>query len=116
MQKVPRAVTGDFDHATVGQQGSLHGKNFQILPANLEHRSISLKAWISGRVFQTLAEFKREKRRMTVVVMSSAQDASLAERVRAQDAAFLKKPFFPADIEAVLTRHYGLSVLNPKRA
>jgi hypothetical protein len=53
---------------------------------------------------------------MTVVVMSSAQDASLAERVRAQDAAFLKKPFFPADIEAVLTRHYGLSVLNPKRA
>ena len=26
MQKVPRAVTGDFDHATVGEQGSLHGK------------------------------------------------------------------------------------------
>jgi CheY-like chemotaxis protein len=65
---------------------------------------------------ETLAEFKREKRRMTVVVMSSAQDASLAERVRAQGAAFLKKPFFPADIEAVLTRHYGLTALNPKRA
>jgi len=65
---------------------------------------------------ETLAEFKRAKRRMTVVVMSSAQDASLAERVRAQGAAFLKKPFFPADIEAVLTRHYGLTALNPKRA
>jgi len=26
MQKAPRAVTGDFDHATVGKQGSLHGK------------------------------------------------------------------------------------------
>ena len=26
MQKVPRAVTGDFDHAAVGEQGSLHGK------------------------------------------------------------------------------------------
>jgi CheY-like chemotaxis protein len=65
---------------------------------------------------ETLAEFKREKRHMTVVVMSSAQDATLAERVHAQRAAFLKKPFFPADIEAVLTGHYGLTALNPKRA
>jgi CheY-like chemotaxis protein len=65
---------------------------------------------------ETLAEFKREKRRMTVVVMSSASDAMLAERVHLQGAAFLKKPFFPADIETVLTRHYGLTVLNPKRA
>jgi CheY-like chemotaxis protein len=65
---------------------------------------------------ETLAEFKRAKRRMTVVVMSSAQDATLAERVRAQGAAFLKKPFFPADIEAMLTRHYGLTTLNPQRA
>jgi CheY-like chemotaxis protein len=64
---------------------------------------------------ETLAEFRREKRRMTVVVMSSAQDATLAERVHAQRAAFLKKPFFPADIETVLTRHYGLTALNPKR-
>jgi CheY-like chemotaxis protein len=65
---------------------------------------------------ETLAEFKRAKRRMTVVVMSSAPDASLAERVRLQRAAFLKKPFFPADIEAVLTRHYGLTALNPKHS
>jgi CheY-like chemotaxis protein len=65
---------------------------------------------------ETLAEFRREKRRMSVVVMTSAQDDDLAERVRAQDAAFLKKPFFPSDIEAVLCRHYGLLALNPKRA
>jgi CheY-like chemotaxis protein len=65
---------------------------------------------------ETLTEFKRAKRRMTVVVMSSVPHASLAERVRAQGAAFLKKPFFPADLEAVLTRHYGLTALNPKRA
>lgn len=65
---------------------------------------------------ETLAEFKREKRRMTVVVMSSAQDASLAERVRLQGAAFLKKPFFPADIEALLCTFYRLHALNPKRA
>jgi CheY-like chemotaxis protein len=62
------------------------------------------------------AALKRAKRRMTVVVMSSAPDATLAERVRAQGAAFLKKPFFPADLEAMLTRHYGLTALNPKRA
>ncbi|MGA8497520.1 MAG: response regulator [Xanthobacteraceae bacterium] len=65
---------------------------------------------------ETLAEFKRAKRRMTIVVMSSTQDATLAERVRAHGAAFLKKPFFPADLEAVLTRHYGLTALNPQRA
>jgi hypothetical protein len=32
MQKASRAVTGDFDHAAVGEQGSLHGKNFPISP------------------------------------------------------------------------------------
>jgi len=64
---------------------------------------------------ETLSEFKREKRRMTVVVITSAQDEALAERVQAQGAAFLKKPFYPADIEAVLTRHYGLIALNPQR-
>jgi hypothetical protein len=26
MQKVPRAVAGDFDHATIREQGSLHGR------------------------------------------------------------------------------------------
>jgi CheY-like chemotaxis protein len=65
---------------------------------------------------ETLAEIRREQRRVTVVVISSAQDLTLAERVRAQGAAFLKKPFFPADIEAVLARHYGLTALNPKRS
>jgi CheY-like chemotaxis protein len=64
---------------------------------------------------ETLSEFKREKRRVSVVMMTSTQDAALAERARAQGAAFLKKPFFPADIEAVLCRFYGLRALNPKR-
>jgi CheY-like chemotaxis protein len=64
---------------------------------------------------ETLSEFKRAKRRMTVVVITSTEDEALAERVRAQGAAFLKKPFYPADIEAVLTRHYGLIALNPER-
>jgi CheY-like chemotaxis protein len=64
---------------------------------------------------ETLAEFKREKRRVSVVVMTSSQEMALAERVEAEGAAFLKKPFFPADIEAVLCRHYGLRAFNPKR-
>ncbi len=65
---------------------------------------------------ETLAEFKREKRRVAVVLMTSAQHDAVAARARSEGAAFLKKPFFPADIEAVLCGFYGLRALNPKRA
>jgi CheY-like chemotaxis protein len=65
---------------------------------------------------ETMAEFQREKRRVTFVLMTSTRDDALADRARAQGAAFLKKPFFPADIEAVLCDFYGLRALNPKRA
>jgi CheY-like chemotaxis protein len=65
---------------------------------------------------ETMAEFRREKRRVTFVLMTSTQDDALADRARAQGAAFLKKPFFPADIEAVLCDFYGLRALNPQRA
>jgi DNA-binding response OmpR family regulator len=65
---------------------------------------------------ETLSEFKREKRSVTVVMITSTQDEALEERARALGAAFLRKPFFPADIEAVLCRFYGLRALNPKRA
>ena len=65
---------------------------------------------------ETLAEFKREKRRVDVVIMTSADDESLPSRAREYGAAFLKKPFYPADIEAVLCRFYGLRALNQKRA
>jgi CheY-like chemotaxis protein len=65
---------------------------------------------------ETLAEFKREQRRLAVVLMTSVQDEALAKRARSEGAAFLKKPFFPPDIEAVLCGFYGLRALNPKRA
>jgi CheY-like chemotaxis protein len=66
--------------------------------------------------FETLAELKREKRRVSVVMMTAIQDDALAERARAQGAAaFLRKPFFPADIEAVMCQFYGLRALNPQR-
>ncbi len=65
---------------------------------------------------ETLSEFKREKRRAKVVIMTSTQDATLAERVREAGAIYLKKPFFPADIDAVLCGFYGLKAINPRRA
>lgn len=65
---------------------------------------------------ETIAEFRREKRRVHVVLMTSLSDESLAVRAGEAGAGFLKKPFFPADIEAALCRFYGLRALNPKRA
>jgi CheY-like chemotaxis protein len=65
---------------------------------------------------ETIAEFKREKQRVNVVLMTSMADESLPDRAREHGAAFLKKPFYAADIDAVLCRYYGLRALNPKRA
>jgi CheY-like chemotaxis protein len=65
---------------------------------------------------ETIAEFKREKRRVDAVLMTSIADQSLAVRASEAGVGFLKKPFYPADIEAVLCRFYGLRTLNAKRA
>jgi CheY-like chemotaxis protein len=65
---------------------------------------------------ETLAEFKREKRRVSVVMMTSAASDAIVERAQDLGAEFLKKPFFPADIEAVLCGFYGFRALNPNRA
>jgi len=60
---------------------------------------------------ETLSEIKRETPNVGVVMMTSQVDAAIADRARAAGAlAFLKKPFYPADIDAVLARYYGLSV------
>lgn len=65
---------------------------------------------------ETISEFKREKRRVSVVLMTSQPDESLPARAREQGAAFLKKPFYSADIDTVLCGFYGLRALNPKRS
>jgi CheY-like chemotaxis protein len=65
---------------------------------------------------ETLSAFNREDRRISVVMMSSAQDETLAARARELGAGFLRKPFFPADIERLLCGFYGLRGLNPERA
>lgn len=60
--------------------------------------------------FETLSEIKRETPDVAVVMMTANVDDSIAERARASGAlAFLKKPFYPADIDAVLSSFYGLS-------
>jgi CheY-like chemotaxis protein len=51
---------------------------------------------------ETLAEIKRVNPHVAVVIMTSTPDEALAERARgAGAAAFLKKPFYPTDIDAV---------------
>jgi len=64
---------------------------------------------------ETISEFKREKRRLSVVLMTSQPDHTLPERARELGAAFLKKPFYAADIDAVLCSFYGLRALNAAR-
>jgi CheY-like chemotaxis protein len=65
---------------------------------------------------ETIAEFKRAGRHPAFVLITSTQDEAVGGRARAHGAAFLKKPFFPADIEAILCDFYGLRALNPTRA
>jgi len=61
--------------------------------------------------FETLAGIKRETPNMAVVMMTSTVDNAIADRALAAGAlAFLKKPFYPADIDKVLERYYGLHV------
>jgi CheY-like chemotaxis protein len=60
--------------------------------------------------FETLSEIKRESPNVAVVMMTAKIDEAMAGRARASGAlSFLKKPFYPADIDAVLTTYYGLS-------
>lgn len=58
---------------------------------------------------ETLSEIKRESPKVAVVMMTSTLDNALADRAYAAGAlAFLKKPFYPADIDRVLRRYFGL--------
>jgi CheY-like chemotaxis protein len=58
---------------------------------------------------QMLSQFKRQHPRMEVVMMTSAQDEALAARVQAAGAAgFLRKPFYPSDVDAILYAFHGL--------
>lgn len=58
---------------------------------------------------ETLMEIKRQYPNLQVVIMTSAQDDKISDRARAGGAAaFLRKPFYPSDIDAVLHSLLGL--------
>ena len=58
---------------------------------------------------QALAELRRTSPNVAVVMMTSAGDKSVAVRMRKAGAlACLNKPFYPADLDAVLERYFGL--------
>jgi CheY-like chemotaxis protein len=57
---------------------------------------------------ETLSEIKRQYPRLQAVIMASTASEAIARRAReAGAAAFLKKPFYPADIDALLHSIYG---------
>ena len=61
--------------------------------------------------FETLSEVKRENPNVAVVMMTSSVESAVAERAhKAGVLEFLKKPFYPADIDAVLERYYCVHV------
>jgi CheY-like chemotaxis protein len=58
---------------------------------------------------ETLSEIKRQYPRLGVVMMTATPDEAIAEKARkAGAAAFLKKPFYPSDIDAALYSALGL--------
>jgi CheY-like chemotaxis protein len=58
---------------------------------------------------ETLSEIKRQYPHLGVVIMTATADDVIADKARAAGAtAFLKKPFYPADIDAILHRIFGL--------
>jgi CheY-like chemotaxis protein len=61
--------------------------------------------------FETLTQIKQEMPKVAVVMISSSLENDMVGRARAGGAlAFLKKPFYPSHIDAILERYYGLHV------
>jgi CheY-like chemotaxis protein len=56
----------------------------------------------------TLMQIKREISDLAIVVMATPQEGAEVGRNLAGTLALLKKPFYPADVDAVLKRYYGL--------
>jgi CheY-like chemotaxis protein len=60
---------------------------------------------------ETLVAIKHRYPQIQVVLMMSTSDEKFGERARAAGAvAFLKKPFYSADVDAVLRSYFGLRV------
>ena len=61
---------------------------------------------------ETLAQIKQQAPHIGVVMMTTTVDPALVGKAKLAGAAgFLKKPFFPTDIEAVLDRHFAQRIV-----
>lgn len=66
---------------------------------------------------ETLEALRASNRNVRVVIMTSADDESVAARALAAGAdAFLKKPFYPADVDAVIYGLFGLTPVAPAKS
>lgn len=66
---------------------------------------------------ETLKALKSSNMNVRVVIMTSATDESVAARALDAGAdAFLRKPFYPADVDAVLCGLFGLTQLSPAKS
>lgn len=66
---------------------------------------------------ETLKAIKGSNRAVRVVIMTSASDESVARQaIEAGADAFLKKPFYPADVDAVIYGLFGLTQLAPAKS
>jgi CheY-like chemotaxis protein len=64
---------------------------------------------------ETLLQIKRNYPKIQVVFMTSTTDDELGEQARLAGAtAFLRKPFYSSDVDAVLHSYFGLRV--PKQS
>jgi DNA-binding response OmpR family regulator len=61
--------------------------------------------------FDTLADIQREHANVAVVMMSSTSSKAITDRALSLGAlGCLKKPFYPADVDAMLERFFGIDV------
>jgi CheY-like chemotaxis protein len=111
IRKILNATRFPLDVSEVGRGGEA-----LELTRQTEFDLILLDYYMPGFTgLETMGEIRREWGRTTFVLISSAQDDAVAKRARALGAGFLKKPFYLADLEAVLCDFYGLRALNPQR-
>jgi CheY-like chemotaxis protein len=93
----------DIHEASEGGTALSQVRNGRVDMVFLDHNMPG----VSG--FETLMEIKRANPSVAVVMMTSSLDDDLAKRAHAAGAlAFLKKPFYPADVDALLDRHFGM--------
>jgi CheY-like chemotaxis protein len=123
--RLPRRILLVDDSATMRGivRKILTASRFQLEVSEAEEGFDALKQVRSGKFdlvildynlpglngIETLSEIKREFPRVEVVMITSTLDEEVAEKARTIGAAaFLRKPFYPSDLDAVLHRVLGL--------